>query len=429
MAQDPLSLLRDFTVSKKPITLVNADGGVVTELTEATDVVFQDDTQSIKVPRTTATTYRRGASEDTYTLETLLFLLQRANQSVAEYSLEGATKGIPIVSILDRRSVLDYLTGVTATSANIVQQADTSKRAADQATDIDTESATKKPKISNQSAYGDEAEILRAIISKERLCKTTASVLRGNRSFANIQKTGIGLLLKGKPKDDKNAKQRSQDPRAANASSSTQLSSSASRHPSSSATAATSSTAGASTAGSGSSSNNRSRPSSSRVPIIIVPAAITSMLTLYNIKQFLEKQEYVDGQVAKEQFGNKQKPNYLTLERRQKANETHKTVYQVVDSTDHLRPEDWDRVVCVFTNGAEWQFKKLKWPKPIDLFANVKGFYVKWTDEQPKEVVKTWNVETINIDRTRRHTDRARVTEFWDKLQSWCLKNKPQLAS
>ncbi|KAG0238228.1 accessory factor associated with RNA polymerase II [Actinomortierella wolfii] len=423
MAQDPLSLLRDFTVSKKPIALVNADGAVVTELTEATDVVFQDDTQSIKVPRTTTTTYRRGASDETYTLETLLFLLQRANQSVAEYSLEGATKGIPIVSILDRRSVLDYLTGVTATSANIVQQADTNKRVAEQAMDIDTESASKKPKTVSQSVYGDEAEILRAIISKERLCKTTASILRGNRSFANIQKTGIGLLLKGKPKDDKNAQKRPQDARGATNAASTHASTT-SRHPPSSSSAATGSST--TTAVGNSSSNNRSR---SRVPIIIIPAAITSMLTMYNIKQFLEKQEYVEGQVAKEQYGSKPKPTYLNIERRQKPNETHKTIYQVIDSTDHLRPEDWDRVVCVFTNGAEWQFKKLKWPKPIDLFANVKGFYVKWTDEQPKDIVKSWNVETINIDRTRRHTDRARVTEFWDKLQSWCLKNKPHLAS
>jgi parafibromin len=117
---DPLSLLREFTISKKPITLVAANGTLVTELTEATDVVFADDKQTFKFPRNTPTNYRRGASDETYTLETLLFLLQRAHLSVAEYSLEGAQKGIQIVSILDKRLVLDYLTGVTATSANII---------------------------------------------------------------------------------------------------------------------------------------------------------------------------------------------------------------------------------------------------------------------------------------------------------------------
>lgn len=126
---DPLSLLREFTISKKPITLVSSSGTLVTELTDAAEVVFADDKQTFRFPRNTPTNYRRGASDETYTLETLLFLLQRAHQSVAEYSLEGAQKGIQIVSILDKRLVLDYLTGVTATSGNIVkQQADTSKK-------------------------------------------------------------------------------------------------------------------------------------------------------------------------------------------------------------------------------------------------------------------------------------------------------------
>lgn len=80
-----------------------------------------------------------------------------------------------------------------------------------------------------------------------------------------------------------------------------------------------------------------------------------------------------------------------------KPNETTKVPYEVIDNTDILRPEDWDRVVCVFTTGAEWQFKKFKWQKPVELFAQVKGFYTKWTDEQPKETIKTWNVEILSV--------------------------------
>lgn len=80
-----------------------------------------------------------------------------------------------------------------------------------------------------------------------------------------------------------------------------------------------------------------------------------------------------------------------------KPNESVKVPYEVIDNTDILRPEDWDRVVCVFTTGAEWQFKKFKWQKPVELFAQVKGFYAKWADEQPKETIKTWNVEIISV--------------------------------
>lgn len=104
---------------------------------------------------------------------------------------------------------------------------------------------------------------------------------------------------------------------------------------------------------------------------------------------------YVDSQEIRNQGGAK--PSRLVIERRQKANETHKTPYHVIDSADHLRPEDWDRVVCVFTTGAEWQFKKWKWQKPVELFAHVKGFYAKWADEQPKESIQSWNVEILSV--------------------------------
>ncbi|KAF9379573.1 accessory factor associated with RNA polymerase II [Podila verticillata] len=416
--KDPLSLLRDFTISKKPITLISSSGNLATELTDASDVVFADDKQTFTFPRTTPTAYRRGNSDETYTLETLLFLLQRANQSVAEYSLEGAQKGIPIVSILDKRLVLDYLTGVTATSANIVyQSSEQSKRSADEVANDTPDEASKKQKITTMTTHGDENEVLRQIISKERLARTTASVLRGNKSFANIQKIGIGLLLKSKPKDDKAAAKKPQEQRP-----STAPSAPGARPAGSSADPRSSSQAQRPSSGA---SSSRPKSSSSRVPIIIIPAAITSMITMYNIKQFLEEQTFVDSQELRDK--GEAKPTNIKIERRQKPNETQKTYYQVIDSTDHMRPEDWDRVVCVFTTGAEWQFKKWKWQKPIEVFTHVKGFYAKWADEIPKENIKSWNVDILSLNRHRRHADRALVTEFWDSLQSWCLANKPHL--
>ncbi|KAI1311328.1 accessory factor associated with RNA polymerase II [Mortierella claussenii] len=414
---DPLSLLREFTISKKPITLVNASGNLVTELTDATNVVFSDDKQTFQFPRSTPTNYRRGASDESYNLETLLFLLQRAHLSVSEYSLEGAQKGIPIVSILDKRGVLDYLTGVTATSNNIqYQPAETSKRSAEGLVDDKENDASKKPKSSVQSGHLDENEILRLTISRERLARTTASVLRGNKSFANIQKIGASLLLKSKSKDEKTPAKKPDV-----------------RQPGSVAPSGTSSSRTTSASGApvprsgGSSSQSKSKSSSSsRIPIIIVPAAMTSMLTMYNVKQFLEEQIFVNSEEIRNQGITKSAR--LTIERRQKPNETHKTSYHVIENADQLKDEDWERVVCVFTTGAEWQFKKWKWQTPVQLFTHVKGFYVKWADEQPKEVIKSWNVEVLNLNRHRRHADRAVVTEFWDRLQGWCLANKPHLA-
>jgi len=108
-----------------------------------------------------------------------------------------------------------------------------------------------------------------------------------------------------------------------------------------------------------------------------------------NTNSFVDSQELRDKGEAK--------PSNIKIERRQKPNETQKTYYQVIDSTDHMRPEDWDRVVCVFTTGAEWQFKKWKWQKPIEVFTHVKGFYAKWADEIPKENIKSWNVDILSV--------------------------------
>ncbi|KAF9294361.1 RNA pol II accessory factor, Cdc73 family-domain-containing protein [Linnemannia elongata] len=407
---DPLSLLREFTIAKREPTLVDASGATVQELTDATSVVFDDGTKQFKFARSTPTNYRRGASDEFYTLETLLFLLQRSTQSVAEYSLEGAQKMIPTVSILDKRLVLDYLQGATAHSANIVYQTESNKRAGDDVVDSNQDAGAKKPKTTTHTASGNDSEVLSLIMTKERLAKTTASVLRGSKSFANIQKNGSEILM-GKGKDDKGVKK--PDP----------------RQPGAAPPASSAARPGASSSSQTprpSANPSQARPkSASRMPIIIVPAAVTSMITMYNVKQLLEGQEFADSGDIRNK--GEAKPNRLKIHRRMKPNESVKVPYEVIDNTDILRPEDWDRVVCVFTTGAEWQFKKFKWQKPVELFAQVKGFYAKWADEQPKETIKTWNVEIISLNRHRRHADRAVVTEFWDKLQGWCLANKPFL--
>ncbi|KAK3827840.1 MAG: RNA pol II accessory factor, Cdc73 family-domain-containing protein [Benniella sp.] len=399
---DPLSLLREFTIAKKPITLINASGGLVTELTDASHVVFKDDANTFTFPRTVPTNYRRGASDEMYTLETLLFLLQRANQSVAEYSLEGAQKHIPIVSILDKRSVLEYLTGVTSTSSNIVYQStETSKRPRDDATDDQQDDPAKRRKSIAQQGRPDDNEMVRLIISRERLARTTASILRGKKSFANIQKIGASILLKSKSKDEKTpAKKPDQrQPGAVPSSSSS------------------SSRPGTTPAATSSASQNKSR-SSSRTPIIIVPAALTSMLTMFNAKQFLEDQSYVDSLEIRNK--GETKPARLVVEHKKKQ-------YHIIDNADSLKPDDWERVIAVFTAGAEWQFKRWKWSKPVELFAHVKGFHLKWADEQPKENITSWNVQIFSLNRHQRHGDRATVTELWDHLHGWCLKNKPHL--
>ena len=57
----------------------------------------------------------------------------------------------------------------------------TGKRSADEVANDTQDEASKKQKITTMTTHGDENEVLRQIISKERLARTTASVLRGNK--------------------------------------------------------------------------------------------------------------------------------------------------------------------------------------------------------------------------------------------------------
>lgn len=59
------------------------------------------------------------------------------------------------------------------------------KRSADEVANDTPDEASKKQKITTMTTHGDENEVLRQIISKERLARTTASVLRGNKVSQN----------------------------------------------------------------------------------------------------------------------------------------------------------------------------------------------------------------------------------------------------
>jgi parafibromin len=112
------------------------------------------------------------------------------------------------------------------------------------------------------------------------------------------------------------------------------------------------------------------------VPIIIVPAAASSMITLYNVKDFLVGNP--NSSNSKEQFPffkhsdeyrklGIEKPTLVVLER-PKSFKFHK--FEVYDSVDSFTRDHWGRIAAVFTSGQEWQFKGWKWDKPVDVFHN-----------------------------------------------------------
>jgi parafibromin len=77
-----------------------------------------------------------------------------------------------------------------------------------------------------------------------------------------------------------------------------------------------------------------------------------------------------------------------------------------------------ERVVAVFAQGAQWQFKD--WPlgdgNPSEIFSKVKGFHLKLSGIPLDDNIAKWSVTTIELDPHKRHLDRARLLSFWDEL-------------
>jgi parafibromin len=97
-------------------------------------------------------------------------------------------------------------------------------------------------------------------------------------------------------------------------------------------------------------------------------------------------------------------------------------VYHVIDNTTKMTARDWNRVVAVFVLGQSWQFKDWQWSSPVELFSNVRGYYLKYDDAQVPPEVKSWNVKILTISKNKRHLDQTAALEFWNTLDEFMAR-------
>ena len=76
----------------------------------------------------------------------------------------------------------------------------------------------------------------------------------------------------------------------------------------------------------------------SRTPIIIIPAAPKSMVTMFNAKEILQDLRYVTTEEVKAKSGGKRE-NELLIQRRKEGGLT--VPYRVIDNPSKLSPNDW----------------------------------------------------------------------------------------
>eukprot|EP01080_Neovahlkampfia_damariscottae_P011691 gene11691-4925_t len=123
-------------------------------------------------------------------------------------------------------------------------------------------------------------------------------------------------------------------------------------------------------------------------PIIIVPASVTSLISLYNVKGLLEKDTFVSTETLKTQGAQKERT--VILKRKIKDKEQK---FCVLDDPSKLSSNDWKRVIAIFTAGQSWQFKGWPIQNPTELFSKYKGFYLCFDDEKVKDVIRSWPIK------------------------------------
>ncbi|XP_061718418.1 parafibromin-like [Cydia pomonella] len=174
------------------------------------------------------------------------------------------------------------------------------------------------------------------------------------------------------------------------------------------------------------------RSESARTPIIIIPAAPTSLISLYNVKDVLQDHKYVSVQQKRAEGAVCE--SEVLLQRRKggehiSANNSVTTMpYRVIDDPSRLSAAEWDRVVAAFVLGPAWQFKA--WPRegnPADIFANICAFHLKFEDMKVDVRISRWAVNVLTLSRTRRHLDHAVLGHFWEKLDKHMMKIQPHL--
>ncbi|XP_030543393.1 protein CDC73 homolog [Rhodamnia argentea] len=391
---DPLSALRDFTMRGDLDKIVR----VGDEFRFGSDYSF---------PCAAETAYR-SKQGNLYTLETLLFFVTHHHLKHTDYIQSARLHHLPTVTFIDRKPLLDYLQGKIS-SSDAIQLFPSSSSAVP--SDVAMPDAAAAPAFSAElegEAEEDAAavDVMALIRAVERPLKDREAILEcKNRDFYSVLVTSTRReeerqrIESQQRKDGLVAKSRLMGAEDRGLGFGEEL-------------------------GFGDSAikpklNLKGSKIGEGVPIILVPSAFQTLITIYNVKEFLEDGVFIPTDVKAKQMKGL-KPDCITVQKKFSRDRVV-TAYEVRDKPSALKSEDWDRVVAVFVLGKEWQFKDWPFKDHVEIFNRIIGFFMRFEDDsvESAKIVKQWNVKIISISKNKRHQDRAAALEVWEKLEDF----------
>uniref|UniRef100_A0A8C8C8J2 Parafibromin n=1 Tax=Oncorhynchus tshawytscha TaxID=74940 RepID=A0A8C8C8J2_ONCTS len=431
---DVLSVLRLYNIQKKEI------------VAKGDEVIFGE----FSWPKNVKTNYviwgtgKEGQPKEYYTLDSILFLLNNVHLPHPSYVRRAATENIPVVRRPDRKGLLSYLNGESSTSTSIDRSApieiglqrptqgtvedeervrlDKERLAArleghkegivqtdqirslSEAMSVEKIAAIKAKimakkrstiktdldediTLKQRSFVDAEVDVTRDIVSRERVWRTRTTILQSTGKEGASARKAQTPALQPVPRPVSQA-----------------------RPP-------------------------PNQKKGSRTPIVIIPAATTSLITMLNAKDLLQDLKFVTPEEKKKQ--GIQRDNEVLLQRRKDQIQPGGAMlsvtvpYRVIDQPLKLAPQDWDRVVAVFVQGPAWQFKGWPWllpdGSPVDIFAKIRAFHLKYDEQKMDPNVQKWDVTVLELSHHKRHLDRPMFLKFWETLDRYMVKHKSHL--
>lgn len=340
---DPLSVLRDFTMRDE-----------VSQIVRVGDHYRFGN--SYTFPCSIETAYR-SKQGNLYTLETLVYFVNNLNSKHHDYIRIAGTHKIPAVTFLDRKPLIDYLHGRIASTDAIEFVAPQNVNKYSAFDEYRPEEANLGVMMDseidlNLEGFGgkiveDGVALVREI---ERPFKDRESLLQcRNRDFYSV----LVAATKRNEERERNEMQQRKDGLVAKS----RIERRYGEEVGFDATPKAKMHLKGSKIGEG-------------VPIILVPSASQTLITIYNVKEFLEDGVYIPTDVKAKQMKGP-KPDCVTVQKKFSRDRVV-TAYEVRDKPSALKPEDWDRVVAVFVLGKEWQFKDWPFKDHVEIFNNSK---------------------------------------------------------
>jgi len=158
------------------------------------------------------------------------------------------------------------------------------------------------------------------------------------------------------------------------------------------------------------------------VGVIIVPSAMTSLITILNAADLLERSTFATPQEKRKQGAKKE----LAVKISRTMPDGSIQTFKVVDNPQRLSESDWRRVIAVFAQGAAWQFKGWKVSQPVEIFNKFLGVHLKYDDADTPAEVKRWNVNILSVNKYKRHLDQTTAVQFWRLVDEWLARKKAE---